>query len=369
MNKKIKIPWAKPAFVGRERAYCLDAIESSWISGGPYVERFARDFGSYIHSDLIVTTSNGTTALLLAMLVGGFKNDDEILLPGFSFVAAANMAITIGARPVFVDIDPETWSLDPSLLEGHLTKKTKAVVAVDMYGNVCDLKAIGAFCRSHDLIFIEDAAESVFSKFDGHYAGTLADIGTFSFQATKTLAMGEGGCVTSKYRKLHQRMKVIASHGMVGPKYYWHEEIGHNFRLPNLQAAIGCAQLEKIGKIIKEKGRVYARYQKNLGSVEGIAMQAMTKACEPVVWAVALKLDPKAFGKRDEVMAELLEQGIETRPGFTPFSKMPIYKGFLRKPTPVSERVADTVISLPSYIELSDDQIDGICKALMKCKR
>ena len=318
---KIKIPWAKPVFWGKEKEYVLDALKSTWISGGPYIERFEHGFKDAIRSPYCLTTSNGTTALLLAFIALGIGPGDEVIIPGFTFVAVANMAITLGAKPVFVDIDPFTWCMDPDQIEGAITKRTKAVCVVHLYGNVCDMKSISHICRRHRLFLVEDTAESMFSRYDGRYAGTLADAGIFSFQATKTLTMGEGGCVTVKNKRLFEKMKVIRNHGMNRKKYYWHTAIGHNFRLTNMQAAIGCAQLEKIDRAIDDRRRVYRVYCKYLGQAQGISMQRFPKEVEPVVWAVAVKIDPRVFPSRDRLMAEMSKMGIETRPGFYPFCR------------------------------------------------
>ena len=198
MVHKIQYPWAKPVFLGKEQEYVKDALASTWISGGTYVDRFERAFGKLIKASEVITTSNGTTALYLAMLGLGIGPGDEVIVPGFTFVAAANMVIAAGAKPIFVDVDRDTWCINPACVVKAITKKTKAVCAVHLYGNVCDMKALQALCKKHKLFLIEDAAQAAFSSYQGQYAGTLSDVGTFSFQATKTIAMGEGGCVVTK---------------------------------------------------------------------------------------------------------------------------------------------------------------------------
>ena len=223
---KKKIPWAQPAFLGQEKQYFADVLNSSWISGGPYIDRFEKDFGNAIHAPYTITTSNGTTALFLAFIALGIGPENEVIIPGFIFVAPANMAITLEAKPVFVDIDPFTWCLDSNQIEKAITARTKAVCAVHLYGNVCDMGPLKQICRKHKLFLIEDTAESMFSRYNGRYTGTFFDAGIFSFQATKTLTMGEGGCVVVKSKRLFEKMKIIRNHGMNRIKYYWHTQIG-----------------------------------------------------------------------------------------------------------------------------------------------
>jgi perosamine synthetase len=369
MNK-IKYSWAKPTLSSLEKKYVTDALDSTWISGGPYVERFESEFEQAIKAPHIVTTSNGTTALLLAYLALGISSGDEVIIPGFSFVSPANMAITLGARPVFVDVDPDSWCLDPAKVEKAITKKTKAICAVHTYGNVCDMKPLREICRKHHLFLIEDTAEAVFSRYNGQYAGTFSDAGAFSFQATKTITMGEGGCVAIRDKKLSARMKMIRSHGMNRKRIYWHSVIGHNFRLSNLQAAIGCAQLERVDQIIAQKKRVYDLYCQHLKNIPGITMQEFKKPVLPVVWAVAVKLNPKAFkGNRQGIREHMLQAGIETRPAFYPFQTMPLYRDFVKDQLPVARDIGANVLSLPSFVQLKAEEIAYICKTLLSTKK
>lgn len=369
MDKKT-IPWAQPMFLGLEKKYLMDALDSSWISGGPYVDRFEKDFAEVIKSPFVITTSNGTTALFLTFLALGIAPGDEVIIPGFTFVAPANMVITLGAIPVFVDVDPDSWLLDETKVEQAITKKTRAICAVHLYGNVCNMDVLRGICRKHKLFLIEDAAEAAFSRYKGQYAGTFSTAGTFSFQATKIIAMGEGGCVAVNNKKLFTKMKVIRNHGMNRKKIYWHSLIGHNFRLSNLQAALGCAQLERLNQVVSHKKRVYDLYQKYLGNINGVRMQQFKREVDPVIWAVALKLDPRAFKEnRDNIGIKMLESGFETRPGFYPFQSMPIYHRYIKKKLPVSQELGANVISLPSFPELEEHQIKAVCKKLVSFKK
>ncbi len=366
-HSKEKIPWAKPCLGERERDYVVRALDSTWISGGAFVDKFEADFARAIGTKYAVTTSNGTTALHLALLALGVGPGDEVIVPAFTFVATANVVIQTGATPVYADIDPETWCVDIRDVERNITGKTRAIMPVHIYGNVCDMAALVQIARDKGLYLVEDVAEAVFSKYRGRFAGSFGDLGCFSFQATKTITMGEGGAVLTNDSVLSERMVVLRSHGMCEDRRYWHDVLGYNYRLTNLQAALGCAQLDNADTIIGEKRRVYQRYVKNLSGLAGIDFQRILPEVEPVIWAVAIRINRDYFkGDRDFLMAQMLERDIETRPGFYPFSVMPLYK---TKPLPVAESVARDTISLPSYVSLQDEEIDYVCdelKRLMK---
>lgn len=355
-------PWAKPFLVGNEEDFLLKALHSTWISGGDYIDKFEFDFAKLIGTKYAVTTSNGTTALHLALMGIDVGPGDEVIVPGFTFVAPANTVLQTGAKPVYVDIDPKTWCIDVNEVEKSITDKTKAIMPVHLYGNVCEMGALVKVAKDNGIYLIEDVAEAVFSRYRGKFAGSFGDLSCFSFQATKTITMGEGGAVLTNDEKLSERMNILRNHGMREGKRYWHDVVGYNYRLTNLQAALGCAQLENVDKIIKEKKRVYKKYFENLSDVPGMEFQDISKKVEPVIWAVAIKIDQEYFkGDRDFLIMELLKRNIETRPGFYPFSVMPLYG---TQPLPVAESISRNVISLPSYPSLPDETINNICNQL-----
>jgi perosamine synthetase len=364
------IPWAAPAFWGNERRYVDEALASTWISGGPFVERLEREFSALCGGRAAVSASNGTTALQLAYLAAGVGRDDEVVVPGFAFMAAANVALHLGARPVFAEVDPETWCIGAAEIERCLSARTKAVVAVHTYGNVCDVDAIADVARRRGIAVVEDAAEAFASRLKGRLAGTIAPIGSFSFQATKIITTGEGGMVVAEDEALARLMRLQRSHGMDRSRtFYWHEVAGYNFRLTNLQAALGCAQLEHLAEIIRERKRVHDGYRRRLADLAGIVPQRFAPEVEPVLWAFALKLEPRAYPQgRDALMKELAERQIETRPGFYPASQMRhLYPDC--GPLPVCEELGRRVISLPTHPALTEAQIDQVCRALSELRR
>lgn len=364
---KVTIPWAQPCLEGKERDYVLQALDSTWISGGEFVERFEADFSRLIGTKHAVTTSSGTAALHLALMAAGIGEGDEVIVPGFTFVAPANMVLQTGARPVFVDIDPRTWCIDVAEVKKSITSRTRAIIPVHVYGNVCDMEGLMEIARDNGLYLIEDVAEAVFSKYRGRFAGSFGDLGCFSFHAAKTIAMGEGGSVLTDDEGLCGRMRTLRSHGMREDRRYWHDLVGYNYRLTNLQAAVGCAQLENSDTMVKEKARIYRRYRENLSDLPGIEFQCIPEEVEAVVWAVAIRIDQEQLmGDRDLLITELLKRGIETRPGFYPFSVMPLYQA---GPLPVAESIGRNVISLPSYSSLPDEDIDLVCSQLRSLMR
>ncbi|MGQ0684305.1 DegT/DnrJ/EryC1/StrS family aminotransferase [Bradyrhizobium sp.] len=356
------IPWAKPTFWGKEEQYVLDALRSSWISGGPFVERFERDLAEYLACKHVLAVANGTAALHLAFLALGLKSGDEIVTPAFGFMAAANIALQLGIRPVFCDVDPRTWCMRADDVKAVLSPKTRAIVAVHSYGNVCEMEPIIALGRERGIPVIEDAAEALGSRISGVLAGTLGAINTFSFHATKTITTGEGGLVATNDDALAETARLYRSHGLRRQRHYWHEVPGHNFRMTNLQAALGCAQFEHVDAITRERRRVFSEYELRLGGIPGMAMQQKALQSDPLIWAVGVLLKPDVFPQgRDRVSLALAEKGIETRPGFQPPSEIAYFK---EKPYPVADELGRWVLSLPTFATLQNSEIEHVCRQL-----
>lgn len=338
------------------------ALRSNWISGGPFVEKFEQAFRDRFGSGHAIALSNGTAALQLSYLALGLKAGDEVVIPGFGFMAAANVALQLGLRPVFCDVDPQTWCMRASDVDAVLTPRTKAIVAIHSYGNCCDIPELLQLAERNGLVVVEDAAEALGSRIDCRHAGSLGSIGTYSFHATKTITTGEGGMVVTDDDRLAERLRLYSSHGLRRQRHYWHEVPGNNFRLTNMQAAMGCAQLEHFEAFEARRRDIHAVYRQHLGQLTGVRLQSTTPGCDPLIWAVAMELDPSAFPEgRDQVIDQLLSHGIETRPGFQP----PMEMGYF-EPTslPIRERLGRTVISLPSSPRVTDVEIQFICDKL-----
>lgn len=361
------IPWAQPILFGDELTYLAAALESTMLSGGAFVDRLEAEFASIhgVSPSHAVSVTNGTTALYLPLLALGIGPGDEVIVPGWCFAAAANMVLACGATPVFADILEDTWLLDPAAVARCITARTKAIIAVHTYGVVCDMAALTAIAKPRSIALIEDCAESLFSRYQGHPAGTLGDVACFSFQATKTITCGEGGMVLARDPNLVSAMRLTRNHGMTPDRKYWHHVVGHNFRLTNLQAAVACAQLAHRLEIIELRRRLYAAYRRRLSGIPGLHLQRVPAVVDPLMWAFAFRIDPSAAGiSRDRLMAKLATQGIETRPGFCALSEQPIYRA---APLRHSLAAGQHILSLPSAPNLTGQQINFICDTLLGC--
>lgn len=361
--KRPGIPWARPTLLGGEELLVLDALRSSWISGGPYVDRLEQEVAVRMGIGHAVAVSNGTTALELALRALNLETGAEVIVPGFTFVAAANMVLSLGLTPLYADVKPDTWLLDPAEIHRLRTPRTKAVIPVHLYGNVADMDAIMVAASERGLEVVEDAAEAAFSRHRGRCAGTIGRVGTFSFHATKTITTGEGGMVVTADDALAARCRTLRDHGMRKDKRYWHDVVGYNFRLTNLQAAIGCGQLEALDRIISERRAIHDGYKARLSSVAGISLQHFDEHVEPVVWVTVVQLEDghdldAVRARRDRIMAGMADDGIETRPGFYDLSLLPPYGC---PPLPVARRVSASTIALPTFVGLRSDDIDRIC--------
>lgn len=340
----------------------MQALKARWISRGVFARNFESRLTRLLGMRYGMATSSGTASLHLALLALGIGPGDEVIVPGLTFAAPANMVMAVGARPVFADIDPQTWCVDPQAVRRRISSRTRAVIVTHLYGNVADMPALTALAKKHRVALIEDAAEAIFSKCRGRYAGTWGEIGCFSFQSTKTIAMGEGGFIVSRRADIFRKIACVSDHGMQKGRKYWHEELGFNFRITDLQAAVGCGQLTRLKEILSAKKKIHAAYRKLLAGEKGITSQVFSPDADPVAWATAVKIDPVVFGcSRDGLMLRLAAAGIETRPGFYSFSRMPLYRaGRL----PVAEEVGGQLIVLPLSTRLTTAEIGYICRTL-----
>jgi len=357
-----RIPWCQPSFSGREHDYVKDALQSTWISGGPYVDRLEAEVSALLGVSNAFACSNGTAALELAYLCLDLPRGSEVIIPAFGYLAAANAAVRHGLRVRFADVELDSWCIDPDSVRAMMTPSVSAVVAIDTYGSVCSFSKLRKICKDYDVPLIEDAAEAFGSSLDGEFAGSIGDLGTLSFQATKTIACGEGGMVLTRDNQYVEKIGLYRSHGMSETKYF-HLVPGGNFRLSNLQAAVACAQLEALDEVRAERERVSSRYQQNLGTFCGVVMQRDNQGVRQLPWAVAVRLIPDYFPQgRDALIDQLDRAGIETRPGFYPASVHPYLNA---APLPVAESVAKDIVVLPTFPDLSDRAIDYITEKLI----
>lgn len=368
MDNQQKINWYEFSFWGKEREYASEAIESTWISGGAYIERFEQELKSVLNLSHALVVANGTAALQLAFLGIDIKPGDEVIVPAFGFMGAANVLKLMHAVPVFVDVDPDNWCIDPARIEALITERTKAIVVIHNYGVMSKLEEIQRIAKAHDLLIVEDCAEAIFSRYDNQYSGVFGDVSTFSFHATKTIATGEGGMVSCKSPELFDKLKLIRSHGLRREKkHYWHEYYGNNFRMSNIMAAIGVAQFEKREEIQRQKQRVLQRYKTNLSSLPGIRFQQWPANSDPLIWVVAIYLMPEVIKiSRDDLMDKLRAVGIDCRPGFYTPDQLEIYREHVQEDHVVANQLAMNIVVPPSFPRMSDEQIDYVCDAFKK---
>ena len=297
-----------PQLNGREKEYLLDCLNSNWISSqGKYIQAFEQSFADYCGVRFGLACSSGTSALHLALMALEIGFGDEVIVPDFTLIADANMVILTGARPVFVDVDPQTWCLDTEQLKAKITSKTKAIIAVHMFGHPCDMEAIRRVAGDRGLFVIEDAAQAHGSEYRGKMAGSLGDVACFSFYASKTLTTGEGGMVLTDRPEIAEKVALLRSHGFEGSdRVYVHRVFGCNYRLTNLQAAIGLAQCERVAEKVETKRRIFETYRQELRDFEPLTFQVTRPWARSTYWnvAVLLKGRPRAVLFRSGGKAE-----------------------------------------------------------------
>jgi perosamine synthetase len=317
-------PVAEPTLENRELEYLLDAFKSTWISSrGKYIDRFEAEFASFCNTKCGVATSNGTVAIHLALVALGIGEGDEVIIPDLTFAATINAVLYANATPVIVDVDPITWTIFPEEIEKAITSKTKAIIPVHVYGQSCEMDKIMHLANKHNLKVVEDCAEAHGAEFKGQKVGSFGDIATFSFFANKIITTGEGGMCVTNSEELDTKMRKLRDHGMSKEKRYWHDVIGFNYRMTNLQAAIGCAQLEKIEWILDRNDQIERDYIKHLDHLNLFKWQKTYRQNRKVVWLMSCLTE-----KRNEVMEKLKENNIDVRPFFFCLSEMPIYSKY-----------------------------------------
>jgi len=357
------IPISEPNIGQKEINYINKAVKSGWISSlGDYVQKFENDFAKYCGRKYGVSVSNGTVALHLALVTLGIGGDDEVIIPNFAFVAVANAVTYTRAKVVPVDIEPDTWNIDPDKIEGKITKKTKAIIAVHTFGHPADVDPISKIAKKYNLLVIEDAAEAHGAEYKGKKVGSFGDISCFSFYGNKTITTGEGGMCLTDNENLYKKMLLLRDHGMKKEKKYWHEVIGYNYRLANLQAALGCAQLEKINKFIRIKRENAELYKKLLRNLSWITLPVERKYAKNIYWMFSILIDDY---DRDLVIKKLKKANIDSRVFFYPISDLPPYKNKVKdKDLEVSKKIAYQGLNLPSSTKLRVREIRYICKTL-----
>ncbi len=361
-----KITMANPVLNGNEKKYLDECVDTGWVSAnGRFVKEFEEKFAEFCGTKYAISCCNGTMSLHLCLLGLGIGPGDEVIMPTLTYVATANCVAYCGAKPVFVDSDPETFNIDVNKIEEKITRHTKAIMPVHLYGLSCDMEKINALAEKYNLYVIEDAAEAHGALFHRKHVGNMSDVASFSFFGNKIITSGEGGMVVTNNEELYKKMKLLKGQGVDPNKRYWHIVMGYNYRMTNLQAAIGLAQLENVDWHLSQRLRVANAYKKYLSGHEiTFRMQAEPEGYHHVYWMNNVILSDEVKLDRDEVMRRMEEKGVEMRPVFYPMHIMPPYLDNTVS-FPVAEKLGARGISLPTHAQLSDSDIKFICDSLI----
>jgi|SRR5689334_16014530 len=368
-----EIPLAKPDLSGNEVKYALEAIQSGWIGIGPFIRQFEHEFARLSQARAAIACANGTVALHLALLAMGLQPGDEVIVPSFTYVATANAVKFCGADPVFVDVDPDTWCIDPALAEEAITPRTKGIMPVDLYGHPADLDAVNALAARHGLWVVEDAAEAALARYKGRPVGGLARITTFSFHVTKVFTSGEGGAITLNDETAEAYIRMIYSHGMDPDRRFFFPVSGYNYRLTNIAAGLLCAQMERHRHFLERRAAIFRAYHELLKDVPGVGFRPVAPWATLSPWLFSITVDPAEFGStREQLMAKLASEQIESRPFFIPVHSLPPFSdGSRRRNTrcPATDRLCGMGINLPTYTTMTDGEIERVAAAIKSVAR
>ena len=360
-----RISIAVPVLNGNERKYVDECIDTGWISAnGRFIQEFEARFAEFCGTKYALACSNGTVTLHLALKALGIGPEDEVIMPTLTYIATANAVMYCGAKPVFVDSEPGTWNIDPDAIAEKITGRTKAIIPVHLYGLPCNMDAIREIAGRYGLAIIEDAAEAHGAKWRGETVGSMGTVGSFSFFGNKIITCGEGGLLTTDDEALYKKMKLLRSQGVDPNKRYWHTTVAYNYRMTNLQAAVGLAQLENAAWHLEQRRRVAGLYAKYLPPLDGlVTVQEIPEGAEHVYWMNSVLLTKAVQAERDAVMEKMEEAGVEMRPLFYPMHTMPPYEDKTAH-FPVAEALSARGINLPSHGLLTEEQVKYVVDML-----
>ena len=359
------IPIFEPHFTGNEKKYLIDCIDTTWISSqGEYISRFENALAEYHGVKHAIVTSSCTTALHLSLKAMDIGSGDEVICPCLTFIAPANMVILSGAKLVLVDIDNKSFTIDFNLLEEKISKNTKAIVVVHQFGHAAHMDELITIARKYNLKIIEDNAESIGARYKGKLLGTFGDIATYSFFGNKIITSGEGGAILTNNQEVAIKCRELRDHGMSHKKKYHHIDIGYNYRMTNMQAAIGLAQMEKLDEILALRKKQMDFYYKELIKVNGIKLREFAEWCEPVHWMITITLDNSY--DRDEFLLCMKDNGIECRQMINPVHHAEQFVNQFKNEFPVASKISAQSVHLPSGLNVTEEQIRIISKTIKK---
>ena len=359
------IPIAQPELGKEEERLVLEGLRSGWVSSaGKFINEFEESFAAFCNTKYGISTSNGTTALHLCLAASGIGPGDEVLIPSLTFVATANAVSYTGAKPVFIDSEMETWNLDPEKIKEKINKRTKAIIPVHLYGHPANMGIILAIAKKYGLLVIEDAAEAHGALYKGRKVGSLGDAACFSFYGNKIITTGEGGMIVTGNRLFAEKVKVLRDHGMSKKRKFYHPKLGFNYRMTNLQAALGLGQMKRIDEFVERKITIAELYTKHLTPLSGrITLPPHASWAKSVYWMYSILIPNKGLKKRDNLIKELKKQGVDSRPFFFPLHSISRYK--TAENLINATNLSKSGINLPSSFNLKETDIKYICHKIM----
>ncbi len=363
----MKVPVNQPVITAEAKKYVAEAMESGWVSSaGKYIGLFEKSFADYVGVKHAIAVTNGTHALHLALVSVGIGAGDEVIVPDFTMFSSIAAILYTGAKPVFIDAEPETFTIDVTQIEKKITKKTKAIMPVHIYGHSADMDPIMAIAKKHQLHVIEDAAEAHGALYKDKKCGSIGHINAFSFYGNKIITTGEGGMVTTDDDALAAKARLLKDLAHSPAKRFWHEELGYNYRMTNLQAACGLGQMEHIDEFVRKKQWMDSEYRKRLGDITYLRLPITKPWATNVFWMYAIVLEEEFPMTKDQFKAKLLEKGIDTRDFFYSSASQPIVRKMIgdQGSFPVSEKIAERGLYLPSGLAITEEQIEYVCDAI-----
>ncbi len=368
-----RIPISGPWIAQKEIDYVTDAVTNAWYSNANmYHARFEKAFADYIGVRHAISLPSCTSAIHLSLAALDIGPGDEVIVPDATWIASAAPVNYAGATTVFADVDPLSWCLSAESFKACVTPKTRAVIPVDLYGNMPDMDAILDVAKRHDITVIEDAAEAIGAEYKGRRAGSFGLSGTFSFHGSKTMTTGEGGMLVTDDKDLYQRAMVLRDHGRpLGDTMFCNTDVAFKYKMSSMQAALGLGQIERIEELIDRKRRIFFWYQERLGDVEGITLNSEAAHTKNVYWMVTVIIDERRGIEKEKLMEMLREKNIDSRPFFRPLSSIPAYEGSeqadaARRRNHVSYRIAPFGVNLPSGLNLDEEKVEYVCDALKR---
>ena len=369
-TRRAIIPVCEPWLAGNELKYITEAVETNWISSaGGYIHRFETMFAEKVGARYGVACANGTVALHLALATIDLRPGDEVLIPTFTMIATANAVTYLGAKPVLVDSEPVTWNMDVNQIEAKITPRTRAIIPVHTYGHPVDMDPLNVIAQKYGLFVLEDAAEAHGARYKDRRVGSLGDAASFSFYGNKIITTGEGGMVTTNREDVARLAWNLRDHAFSTERHFWHKFLGYNYRMTNLQAAIGLAQTEQLEKFVAARRANGAYYTEQLRQIPGIVTPPEATWATNVFWMYGILLE-KEFGlTRDELRQALARRGVETRTFFIPMHCQPIYFDAYRgERYPVAEDFCHRGLYLPSASGLTREDIDAVVAAIRESR-